>query len=123
MWRAIEGRKTVADLKRASRTPASSYLATDEDREGEAISWHLLENLKPKVLVKRMVFHEITKDGHPRGRPQHPRGSTTGSGRRAGDPARCWTASTARRCLAGAVAVQGPTRARPPAPCRRPPRV
>jgi DNA topoisomerase I len=56
------GKKTVAELKRALRGADELLLATDEDREGEAIAWHLLEALKPKVPVKRMVFHEITKD-------------------------------------------------------------
>ncbi|MBF4462859.1 MULTISPECIES: type I DNA topoisomerase [unclassified Rathayibacter] len=55
-------KKTVADLKRALKNADELYLATDEDREGEAIAWHLLEELKPKVPVHRMVFHEITKD-------------------------------------------------------------
>lgn len=55
-------KKTVADLKRALKGADELYLATDEDREGEAIAWHLLQELKPKVPVKRMVFHEITKD-------------------------------------------------------------
>ncbi|GAA2750030.1 type I DNA topoisomerase [Amnibacterium kyonggiense] len=55
-------KKTVADLKRALKDADELYLATDEDREGEAIAWHLLEVLKPKVPVRRMVFHEITKD-------------------------------------------------------------
>src|SRR5690606_31666686 len=53
---------TVAELKRALPSAGELRLATDEDREGEAIAWHLLEALKPKVPVKRMVFHEITKD-------------------------------------------------------------
>src|SRR5690349_6243727 len=53
---------TIAQLKRALKDADQLYLATDEDREGEAISWHLLEVLKPTVPVKRMVFHEITKE-------------------------------------------------------------
>ncbi len=52
----------VADLKRKLKDADELYLATDEDREGEAIAWHLLEVLDPKIPVRRMVFHEITKD-------------------------------------------------------------
>ena len=55
------GKQVVKDLRAALKDASELYLATDEDREGEAISWHLLEQLKPKVPVKRMVFHEITK--------------------------------------------------------------
>lgn len=53
--------KRVKDLKELMKNVDVLYLATDEDREGESISWHLLEILKPKIPVKRMVFHEITK--------------------------------------------------------------
>nr|BFD58688.1 type I DNA topoisomerase [Bdellovibrio sp. CKG001] len=54
--------KVVKNLKDKLEEASELYLATDEDREGESISWHLLEVLKPKVPTKRMVFHEITKD-------------------------------------------------------------
>ena len=53
--------KIITELRAALKGAKELYLATDEDREGESISWHLLELLKPKVPVKRMVFHEITK--------------------------------------------------------------
>lgn len=55
-------KKTVSQLRAALREADELYLATDEDREGEAIAWHLLQVLKPKVPVKRMVFHEITRE-------------------------------------------------------------
>ena len=54
--------KQIKLLKDELKKSSALYLATDEDREGEAISWHLLELLKPKVPVYRLVFHEITKD-------------------------------------------------------------
>lgn len=67
------GKKShIAKLRKLLKESDQLYLATDEDREGEAISWHLHELLKPKIPVHRMVFHEITQDAidealsHPR---------------------------------------------------------
>jgi len=54
-------KKVIADLRAALKDADQLLLATDEDREGEAISWHLVEVLKPRVPVRRMVFHEITR--------------------------------------------------------------
>src|SRR5205823_3208445 len=54
-------REVIRELKDALKSADELYLATDEDREGEAISWHLIEVLKPRVPVKRMVSHETTR--------------------------------------------------------------
>jgi DNA topoisomerase I len=56
-----EKKGKVAELRDALKTVDELLLATDHDREGEAIAWHLLETLKPKIPVRRMVFHEITE--------------------------------------------------------------
>src|SRR4051795_6073322 len=55
-------KKKVSELKRALKDADELFLATDEDREGEAIAWHLHEVLQPRIPVRRMVFHEITRD-------------------------------------------------------------
>jgi DNA topoisomerase-1 len=56
-----EKRQVIKDLQRKLQEADELLLATDEDREGEAIAWHLVEELKPKVAYKRLVFHEITR--------------------------------------------------------------
>ncbi|MCA0296736.1 MAG: type I DNA topoisomerase [Actinobacteria bacterium] len=59
---AADKKGTIRDLKTKLKDADELLLATDEDREGEAIAWHLLDELKPKVPVRRMVFHEITPE-------------------------------------------------------------
>jgi DNA topoisomerase-1 len=54
-------KQQIAKLQKLAKEVDEIFLATDEDREGEAIAWHLVETIRPKVPVKRMVFHEITK--------------------------------------------------------------
>src|SRR5207244_94531 len=59
----IKGKtKTLADLKKAAKTASTIYLATDPDREGEAIAWHVAEQLNSSAPTHRVLFHEITKD-------------------------------------------------------------
>jgi DNA topoisomerase-1 len=57
----VTKKDVVRELKGALKDASALYLATDEDREGEAIAWHLQEQLRPRVPVRRMVFHEITR--------------------------------------------------------------
>jgi len=67
-----EKKATVSELKNLLKGVDELYLATDGDREGEAIAWHLLETLKPRIPVRRMVFHEITGPAI-RAAAEHPR--------------------------------------------------
>ncbi len=80
-----EKKGKVAELQDALKSVDELLLATDPDREGEAIAWHLLDTLKPKVPVRRMVFHEITEPAirAAAGEPARPR---PGPRRRPGDP-------------------------------------
>src|SRR5215813_8751312 len=73
-YEVIEGKeKILADLKSAAKTVDSVLLATDPDREGEAIAWHIFEEIRDdKLKVDRVEFHEITKKGVDQG-VQHPR--------------------------------------------------
>ena len=79
-------KKIVTELKKHLADADELLLATDEDREGEAIAWHLVQVLKPKVPVKRMVFHEITKDAIARAASET-RSDRRQARRRAGDAA------------------------------------
>ena len=63
LYVVVPGKKDrVTKLRALLKDASELYLATDEDREGESIAWHLLEVLHPRVPVKRMVFHEITRE-------------------------------------------------------------
>jgi DNA topoisomerase-1 len=74
MYVTIKGKtKTLADIKKAARTASRIFLATDPDREGEAIAWHVAGQLETKAPIHRVLFEEITKTGVERAmaHPQH----------------------------------------------------
>ena len=100
--------KVVTSLRAKLKDADELLLATDEDREGEAIAWHLVQVLKPKVPVRRMVFHEITKGAIERALERDARDRRPAR-RRAGDAAHPRPALRLRG-LAGALA-QGDERA------------
>lgn len=88
-------KKRVSELKAKLKEADELYLATDADREGEAIAWHLLQVLKPKVPVRRLAFTEITKEGIERAWATCANWTPTWWTRRR--PGACWTASTAMK--------------------------
>ena len=57
-----DSKKVVKKLKDSIKNADTLYLAMDPDREGEAIAWHIIDEIKPKIPIKRLVFNEITKD-------------------------------------------------------------
>ena len=93
-------KKVVTDLRAKLKDADELLLATDEDREGEAIAWHLVQVLKPKVPVRRMVFHEITKGAIERALERDARHRRRGSStrRRRGGSSTGSTATRSRPC-------------------------
>ena len=107
-------KKVVNELREAVKKADEVILATDEDREGESIGWHLREVLKPKGTVRRMVFHEITREAIERALADTREiDMDLVTPRRRGASSTGWWATRCRRCC-GARSRRG----FPPAACR-----